>query len=77
MLHIKRGLYRVRSPTVKALAKFKAVLFLNKDPQFCALGMCIVGVSCIEHIAYHHIQRNATRWALQGASTTDAPHEVH
>jgi hypothetical protein len=50
-----------RPPTVKALAKFKEVLFLNKDPQWYALGMCIVSVA---HIAYLHIQRNATRICL-------------
>ena len=50
-----------RPHTVKALARFKEVLFLNKDPQWYALGMCIVSVSRIAHIAYLHIQRNATR----------------
>ena len=53
-----------RSPTVKSLAKFKEVLFLNKDPQWYAVGMCIVSVSCIEHIAYLYIQRNATRMSF-------------
>ena len=56
--------YRRRPPTVKALAKFKEVLFLNKDPQWYALGMCIVSVSGVAHIAYLHIQCNATRICL-------------
>lgn len=53
-------------PTVEALAKFKELLFLNTDPQWHVLGMCIVGVSLcrIIHIAYLHIQRNATRLCL-------------
>ena len=40
-----------RPPTVKALAKFKEVLFLNKDPQWYALGsMCIVKAFLAQHI---------------------------
>ena len=37
-------------PTVKALAKFKEALFLNKDLQWYALGMWIVSVSRIVHL---------------------------
>jgi hypothetical protein len=53
-----------RPPTVEKLAKFKEVLFLNKDPQWYALRMCIVSVSRIAHIAYLHVQRNATQICL-------------
>ena len=54
-----------RLPTVEALAKFKEILFLNEDPQWYALGMCIVSVSCrIAHIVCLYIQRNAIRICL-------------